>query len=88
MIFIPVLEEERPLTRRRRSRRGRVPKKEWDESPVSGKIFGDGSTPTSRANMALLAELAMASGGHSRDPNSTYVVDVKNGSVTRNVNDK
>lgn len=88
MIFIPMLEEERPLTRRRRSRRGRVPKKEWDESPVSGKIFGDGSTPASREKMALLAELVMASEGHSRDPNSTYVVDVKNGSVKRTVNSK
>ena len=88
MIFIPVLEEERPLTRRRRSRRGRVPKKEWDESPVSGKIFGDGSTPASRESMAILAELVMASGGHSRDPNSTYVVDIKTGSVKRTVNNK
>ena len=70
--------------RRRRSNRGRIPKKEWDESPASSKTFGDGSTPGSRANMALLAELTMKEAGHSQDPMATYVINFKDGSVTRN----
>ena len=73
--------------RRRRSNRGRVPKKEWDESPASSKIFGDGSTPSSRANMALLAELTLKEAGHSRDPSATYVVDVRRGEVERSYKD-
>ena len=80
---MPVLEEERPLVRRRRSKRGRIPKKEWDESPASSKTFGDGSTPSSRANMALLAELTLASAGHSRDPAATYVIHMNSGEVER-----
>lgn len=80
---MPVLEKERHLVRRRRSNRGRIPKKEWDESPASSKTFGDGSTPASRANMALLAELMMKEAGHSRDPMATYAINFKDGSVTR-----
>ena len=60
-----------------------MPKKEWDESPASSKIFGDGSTPSSRANMALLAELTLRNAGHSRDPSATYVIDAKRGAVER-----
>ena len=77
-----MLEKERPLVRRR-SRRGLVPKRNFDESPASSRTFGDGSTPASRASMALLAELMIASAGHLRDPNATYVVDVKTRSVER-----
>lgn len=55
----------------------------WDESPASSKIFGDGSTPASRANMALLAELTMKEAGHSRDPAATYVINFRDGSVQR-----
>lgn len=80
--FIPVLEKERPLVRRR-SGRGRIPKRNFDESPASSKTFGDGSTPSSRANMSLLAELMLASAGHSRDPAATYVVNVKSRLVER-----
>ena len=81
---MPVLKEGRYLTKRRRSKRGRKPKKEWDESPASSKIFGDGPTPASRANMALLAELTMKEAGHSRDPLATYAIAFKDGSVERN----
>ena len=70
-------------TGRRRSKRGRVPKREWDESLASAKVFGDGSTPTSRANMVRLAELTLMKAGHSWDPAATYTIDVKRRTVER-----